>query len=40
MHCPLDGKTIEYIEGGTLSVAIGEEAIEIWVCLGAFLRSK
>ncbi len=34
MHCLLDGRTIEDIEGGTLSAALGEKAIEIWVCLG------
>ncbi len=37
MHCPLDGKTIEDIEGEALSAMPGgEEVIEIWVCHGAF----
>ncbi len=40
MHRPLDGKTIEDIEGKALSeMPGGEEAIEIWVCHGAFLSS-
>ncbi len=38
IHCLLNGKTIEDIEGGALSAALGEKATEIWVCLdhGAF----
>ncbi len=44
MHCPLDGKTIEDIEGEALSAMPvgpgGEEAMGISVRLGTFLRSK
>ncbi len=41
MHRPLDGKTIEDIEGKALSeMPGGEEAIEILVRLVAFYRFK
>ncbi len=40
MHCPLDDKTVEDIEEALSAALAGEEAVEIWVRLGAFYTSS